>query len=215
MEFVLIEKSKSSAYFKQVEKIYLDSFPISQLRPTKMITRMLAVDPNYHLFVARQSDTLVGFTLVYSFNDLNIQFLDFMAIDKAYRNRGVGGKLFTHIANISKQIVMNSIGLIFEVERERTMENNKNGFRHRRVLFYRRHGAKALDNVHYMLPDLHGGKPHDMYLMIIPNRELVYLEKGFVFQIIKSIYLTIYHYYDELNLLELIIDGLPPKIKLI
>jgi hypothetical protein len=76
MEFVLIEKAKSSAYFKQVERIYLDSFPISQLRPTRMITQMLAVDPNYHLFVARQSDTLVGFTLVYSFNDLNIQFLD-------------------------------------------------------------------------------------------------------------------------------------------
>jgi GNAT superfamily N-acetyltransferase len=215
MEFVLVEKAKSPAYFKRVEKIYLDSFPVSQLRPTRMITRMLAVDPNYHLFVARQSDTLVGFTLVYAFNDLNTQFLDFMAIDRAYRNRGVGGKLFTHMVNISKQIVMNSIGLIFEDERERPMENNKDGFRHRRVLFYRRLEAKAFDNVHYMLPDLHGGKPQDMYLMIIPNWELAYLEKGFVFQIIKSIYLTIYHYYDELNFLELTIDGLPPKIKLL
>ena len=110
---------------------------------------------------------------------------------------------------------MNSIGLIFEDERERPMENNKDGFRHRRVLFYRRLEAKAFDNVHYMLPDLHGGKPQDMYLMIIPNWELAYLEKGFVFQIIKSIYLTIYHYYDELNFLELTIDGLPPKIKLL
>jgi hypothetical protein len=200
IEFVLIEKAKSSANFKQVERIYLDSFPIPQLRPTRMITRMLAIEPNYHLFVARQIDTLVGFTLVYSFNDLNIQFLEFMAIDKPYRNRGVGGKLFTHMANISKQIVMNSIGLISEVERERTMENNKNGFRRRRVLFYRGHGAKAFDNVHYMLPNLHGSKPADMYLMIIPNWELVYAEKGFVFQIIKRIYLTIYHYYDELNL---------------
>src|ERR687891_9692 len=102
MEFVLVEKAKSPAYFKRVEKIYLDSFPISQLRPTRMITQMV---------------------------------------------------------NISKQTVMNSIGLIFEVERERPMENNKDGFRHRRVLFYRRLGAKAFDNVHYMLPDLHGGKP--------------------------------------------------------
>jgi hypothetical protein len=76
-------------------------------------------------------------------------------------------------------------------------------------------GAKTFDNVHYMLPDLHGGKPQDMYLMIIPNWELVYLEKGLVFQIIKSIYLTIYHYRDELNLLEPTIDGLPPKIELI
>lgn len=156
MEFVLTDKAKSPAYFKRVERIYLDSLPISQLRPTRMITRMLAVDPNYHLFVARQSDTLVGFTLVYSFNGLNIQFLDFMVIDKAYRNRGVGDKLLKHVVNILKQIVMNSIGLIFEVEREGIMDSNKNGFRHRRVLFYRRHGAKAFDNVHYMLPDLMG-----------------------------------------------------------
>ena len=178
-----------------------------------MITRMLEVDPNYHLFVARQNETLVGFTLVYAFNDLGVPFLDFMAIDKAYRNQGVGGKSFTCMINTSKQIMTNSIGLIFEVERERTMEHNKDGTRDRRVLFYRRHGAKTFDNVHYMLPDLHGGKPQDMYLMIIPNWELAYLEKGFVFRIIKSIYLTIYHYYDELNLLDLTIDGLPPTIR--
>ena len=212
MEFELIEKAKSPAYFKQLERIYLDSFPALQRRPTRMITRMLEVDPNYHLFVARQNETLVGFTLVYAFNDLSVPFLDFMAIDKAYRNQGVGGKLFTCMINTSKQIMMNSIGLIFEVERERTMEHNKDETRDRRVLFYRRHGAKTFDNVHYMLPDLQGGKPQDMYLMIIPNWELAYLEKGFVFRIIKSIYLTIYHYYDELNLLDLTIDGLPPMI---
>jgi hypothetical protein len=63
-----------------------------------------------------------------------------------------------------------------------------------------------------MLPDLHGKKPQDMYLMTIPNWDLAYLEKGFVFRAIKSIYLTIYHYYDDMNLLDLTIDSLPPKI---
>jgi hypothetical protein len=54
-----------------------------------------------------------------------------------------------------------------------------------------------------------------MYLMIIPNRELAYLEKGFVFRVIKSIYLSMYNYHDESNFLDLAIEGLPPKIRLI
>ena len=215
MDFVLVEKGMSPAYFKQVERIYLDSFPVSQIRPSKMITRMLEFDPKFHLLVVRQGDLIVGFTLVYAFNELDVAFLDFMAIDKTYRNRGVGSNLFRYTINTSKRLVTNSIGLIFEVERESTIEHNKHGLRHRRVLFYKRHGAKALDNVHFMLPDLHGGKPLDMYLMIIPNRELAYLEKGFVFRVIKSIYLSMYNYHDESNFLDLAIDGLPPKIRLI
>ena len=66
-----------------------------------------------------------------------------------------------------------------------------------------------------MLPDLHGGKPEDTYLMMIPNREIAYLEKRFVFRAIKSIYLTIYHCYDELDLSDFTIDYLPPRIRLI
>jgi ribosomal protein S18 acetylase RimI-like enzyme len=215
MDFSLVEKAMSPAYFKKVERIYLASFPISHIRPTKMITHMLEIDPNYHLFLVRQYDTIVGFSLLYAFNQLSTAFLDFMAIDKPYRDRSLGSNLFKYTLNASKQLVTNPIGVIFEVEREGTIEHDKNGLRHRRVGFYRRHGAKAFDNVHYMLPNLHGGKPQDMYLMIIPNRELAYLAKNFVLRVIKSIYLTLYHYHDESELLELAIDGLPPTIRLI
>ena len=197
-EFSLVEKAKAHAYFKQVDGIYLASFPESQIRPTKMITRMLQFDPNYHLILAQRYDTIVGFSLLHAFKDLNAAFLDFMAIDSVHRNRGVGSKLFKYVINESKRLLMNSIGLIFEVERESTMEQNGDRFRDRRILFYRRHGAKAFNNVHYMLPEVHGKKPQDMYLMIIPNWDLAYLEKGFVFRAIKSIYLTIYHYYDDM-----------------
>jgi len=44
MDFVEVERAKSLAYFKQVEEIYLASFPVSQIRSTKMITRMLEFD---------------------------------------------------------------------------------------------------------------------------------------------------------------------------
>lgn len=46
VDFVLVEKPDSLAFFRQVERIYLDSFPVSQIRPTKTIIRMLEFDPN-------------------------------------------------------------------------------------------------------------------------------------------------------------------------
>ena len=55
-----------------------------------MNIRMLEFDPNCHLFVVGQSDAKMGLTMVYTFNELGVAFLDFMAIDKGYRNRGVG-----------------------------------------------------------------------------------------------------------------------------
>ncbi|MGB8085325.1 MAG: hypothetical protein WCF07_03425, partial [Nitrososphaeraceae archaeon] len=64
------------------------------------------------------------------------------------------------------------------------------------------------------LPDLHGGEPEDTYLMIIPTREIAYLERSFVFRAIKSIYLSMYHNCDELDLLDFTIDCLPPRIRL-
>ena len=118
MDFVEVERAKSLAYFKQVEKIYLASFPVSQIRPIKMITRMLEFDSNYHLFVVKQHDFLVGFSLLYAFNELNIAFLDFMAIDKRYRGRSVGSDLFKYTLNASRHLVKNSSGVIFEIQRE-------------------------------------------------------------------------------------------------
>ena len=215
MDFVEVERAKSLAYFKQVEEIYLASFPVSQIRPTKMITRMLEFDSNYHLFVVKQHDFLVGFSLLYAFNELNIAFLDFMAIDKRYRGRSVGSRLFKYTLNASRQLVKNSIGLFFEIQRESPRRHDKEEFRQRRIMFYRRHGAKALENIHYLLPDLHGGKPEDMYLMMVPNREITFLEKRLVFRIISKIYLTIYHFcYDSYHS-DLTTAQLPPRIRLI
>lgn len=50
--------------------------------------------------------------------------------------------------------------------------------------------------------------------MIIPTREIAYLERSFVFRAIKSIYLSMYHNCDELDLLDFTIDCLPPRIRL-
>jgi hypothetical protein len=173
---------------------------------------VLELDPNYHLFLVRKCDNIVVFALLYAFNELSTAFLDFMAAVEAYRDRGMGSMLFKYTLNAAKWLVTNSIGVILEVEREKITEPDKNGFRRRRVKFYRRHGAKVLHNVNYMLPDLHGDKSQEMYLMIIPNQVLAFIEKSFVYRMIKGIYLTVYDHNDKSGLLDLTLDGLPLQL---
>jgi hypothetical protein len=123
----LVEKAMSLLCFKKVERIYLASFPVSQIRPTKLIIRMHELDPKYHLILVRKYDTKVGFALLYTFNELSIAFLDFMAIDEAYRDRDMGSMIFKYTLTASKWLVTNSIVLILEVEREKITEPDKNG----------------------------------------------------------------------------------------
>lgn len=113
--------------FKKVERIYLAFFPVSQIRPTKLIIRMHELDPKYHLILVRKYDTIVGFALLYAFNELSTAFLDFMAIDAAYRDRDMGSMIFKYTLTASKWLVTNSIVLILEVEREKITEPDKNG----------------------------------------------------------------------------------------
>ena len=119
----LVEKAMSLLCFKNVEKIYL----VSQIRPTKLIIRIHELDPKYHVILVRKCDTIVGFALLYAFNELNTAFLDFMAIDEAYRDRDMGSMIFKYTLTASKWLVTNSIVLVLEVEREKITEPDKNG----------------------------------------------------------------------------------------
>jgi hypothetical protein len=61
---------------------------------------MLEFDSNYHLFLARRCDAIVEFSLLYLVKKLNAVFLDFMAIDGAYRDHGLGSNLLGATLNI-------------------------------------------------------------------------------------------------------------------
>jgi hypothetical protein len=106
--------------------------------------------------------------------------------------------------------------LIFEVQRggSNSSEPDKNGIRQRRILFYTRFGAKIFKGLHYLLPNAHGGEPEDMYLMMVPNPDIPYIDKNSVIRIIKRIYLAIYPCYES-DLLDRTIAGLPSRIRLI
>lgn len=65
-------------------------------RNCALLRQMLETDPNYHLFIARHKDSLVGFSLLYTFTELGVGLLDFMAIGRGLRGQNMGGNLFRY-----------------------------------------------------------------------------------------------------------------------
>lgn len=60
-----------------------------------------------------------------------------MAIDNRYRGRSVGSDLFKYTLNASRRHVKNSIGVIFEIQRESPRKHDKEELGQRRIMFYR------------------------------------------------------------------------------
>lgn len=214
MELVHVERAKSVNYFDRVNRIYIDSFPDSQIRPNEMLRQMLGTDPNYHLFIARHQDSLVGFSLLYTFSELGVGLLDFMAIDREHRGQNIGSNLFRYTLERCWMLINNCLGVVLEVQRESSLYRDRDNIRRKRIIFYRRLGAKIFDGVHYLLPNLHGGKLEDMYLMMVPRQDLQFVLKEFVFCVIKAVYRTFYDTY-ETNQMGPVMADLPSKIKLI
>lgn len=71
--------------------------------------------------------------------------------------------------------------MVLEVQRESSLYQDRDNVRCKRIIFYRRLGAKIFDGVHYLLPNLYGGKPEDMYLMMVPNQDILFVSNEFVF----------------------------------
>jgi len=106
-----------------------------------------------------------------------------MAVKEGYRNKGIGTKFMKNIFDI---LGFKNKYLLLEVENPNYGDNIK--LKKRRVEFYKRHGARELKGVRYILPPLMGGTSTEMILMIMSgyNGDKIYGE------LIKDIIMKIY-----------------------
>lgn len=193
--FMLFREVKdiTSVEFDQFLEIYSISFPPVEKKPIEKIIEMFNKDKNYHLYVAKDN-SVIGFSLLYIFPDLNIGLLDYMAVIPSHQRKGVGTDLFKYTFDKFLSQLPNSLGLLLEIQREDVPDLKERKIRSDRIRFYAKLGVKVLDGVHYLLPPQHGTSPEDMYLMILPLKEMRSLSKETVLQYIKNIYLKIYQY---------------------
>jgi GNAT superfamily N-acetyltransferase len=203
-----------SPEFEQCIKIYKSSFPLNETRAVERVVTMLKDDLNYHLFISKKNNSVVGMSLMYIFKSLKIGLLDYMAIISTYRGRGIGKELFKFTFDKFCSLINNGIGLLMEIQIEEVNDPEENAIRKNRIRFYTRLGAKLLEGVNYLLPQFQNGiMPENMYLMIRPIEDIPYLSKVSVVGYICAIYSSMYQNHCN-NLLAKVSQNLPSRIML-
>jgi GNAT superfamily N-acetyltransferase len=145
---------------------------------------MLLNDGRYKLLLARDKDKeiIVGYALVYDIENLNVLWLDYLAIFSEYRNKGYGTLMLKKIIKYKWE---EKIGIFLEVEIPNSQDKQFRKNQIRRIGFYKRLGAKRL-STKYQLPTPNGGFP--MYLYFCPFNNVHVLHGDMIKKTIISVF---------------------------
>ena len=190
-----------SATFEASMEIYSTSFPANETRPVEKTREMVAAGDGYRLFVATESGTVVGMSLVYVFEKFAL--LDYMAVAPDRQRRGIGTILFRGTID-ALQDGTGVETLLLEAQKEADGEAE----RRERIEFYKRLKAKIiLEN--YLLPSyVPGGEAEETYLMVRQVfGKLGVFGKADIREFVSTIHGRVYGYESD-DLLERVMNGL-------
>jgi ribosomal protein S18 acetylase RimI-like enzyme len=155
-EAVITQQSRLDP--KQVEQfraIYVDSFPASERADFDELVNDIA-NGTRPLFTATVGKNLVGFAVTLHLAPTDIYVLEYLAVEQASRNRGIGEKLLRRAGEVLR-VNSHASAIILEVESEDEGKAEERQLRVRRIEFYRRIGAKMVDCARgYRAPNLAG-----------------------------------------------------------
>jgi acetoin utilization deacetylase AcuC-like enzyme/GNAT superfamily N-acetyltransferase len=106
------------------------------------------------LFVAEQQRSrIMGFALMMHDPEIRFTYLDYIASERGFSSRGVGGALYEHVRDQAR--ILDSRGLFFECapddeDQYSNSEDLKNG--RARLRFYERYGARPIMGTDYQRP---------------------------------------------------------------
>jgi GNAT superfamily N-acetyltransferase len=157
----------SSQLTKQIQRIYLNSFPPEEREDFSEHLRGI-LEGRVILFVAENEGCLVGFATVSQLTCQPIWFLEYIAVSQELQGQGLGSLLFRHVVEEMRSRGDVS-GLLFEVEPAEHEVEEERRMRERRIAFYRKNGADVLPGCEaYRMPNLAGEGSIPMLLMWLP-----------------------------------------------
>jgi ribosomal protein S18 acetylase RimI-like enzyme len=176
-------KIENSYRWMIVESLYLKSFPANERQSIEKIIDRIEKG-KIELIIVYHQDEAIGFALIWRVKNLKSIYLEYIAVEEDYQNRGVGKEIIKFLMN---QLIP-SEKIIAEIEDYLFGENKQQ--RLRRYLFYKNLGFAKIDGVDYFLPPLDGTSPTKMDLLIYPTQDN--LSKEYVKSVIKLLFEEVY-----------------------
>src|SRR5690242_19755869 len=176
-------------------RIYADSFPLRQREPFDALTESIR-DGEVLAWLKLDNGAPIGIAVVLPFSSVPWDFLEYFAVDGTVRSKGHGSALWT--ALLDQPEIRR---LIFEVEDPDDADDpDERTIRQRRIAFYQRLGAKLVENVEYVVPDVQGTNREQLLLMWY-DADRAELDTQTLAELLEALYREGY--------------GLPPDHKLI
>ena len=120
---------------------------------------------DYEFLVALDGHDVQAFSIVKRFSDADGCLLEYMAVERPLRGRGVGGRLF-RAACTTPAIVTRHVLLEVESEGEEGLERT---VRARRKAFYRALGCREVSGLAYLMPSVAVSRPPPMNVARFPD----------------------------------------------
>jgi ribosomal protein S18 acetylase RimI-like enzyme len=191
--------------------ILRESISANAQLPQQRLSELL-VGGRYQLFSYADRDEVQGAALVYFGEVLPFAWLDYFAIRADLRGRGLGGELFREIVNVAKKHDLDWMLLEVDDDREGALQHKR--LCARRIEFYRRLGAKLLQNVPYKFPSAFA-EPLPMRLMAYQLGAGAVLSRNTLNQIVGEVFMSIHGRGDDDGLLRWFQRGVPERIEML
>ncbi len=159
LTFELLTADNGTA-FERLHRIYVEAIPERE-RKSKEKLQEMARHADYRFVLAMLGNEVVGFSILFAPVDESFNLLEYIAVDAAYRNAGIGARLLTHTIGLTAGTPM-----LVEVDSDRE-ECSDRAVRTGRIGFYRRHGCRRIEGLEYILPLPGEGDPPVMDLLVV------------------------------------------------
>lgn len=177
--------------FDEFYSIYEESIPLCERKPKAEISAITTRSDYKILLIQKKKDLVIGFSILFLPPNESFCLLEYMAIHSAYRNLGLGRKLFLR----TFQDVVYSSGPVYGIlEVDSEFEQSADyEIKKRRIRFYRSLGCLRVDGLSYVLPLHRESTPPRMDLMIYLPDSLPLISKYQLEIWLKAIYDKVYN----------------------
>lgn len=143
--------------------IYREAIEASEQKPSEAIAAYLR-DPRYVVLVSRAGPQVTGFAMAFMAQDKGFWLLDYMAVARSLRSRGLGAALFA-AAREAVALRAGALPCVVEIDNPSAQLSSDNKAV-ARVAFYARQGCRRLRGIDYILPLDVAGAPPPMQLLV-------------------------------------------------